>query len=250
MFIGQDAPTWDYMGQTVKLWQGLGEPSLRDCLLFLNRGWRLTDPRFSHFVAETVSIFGISVLMLDTLLSFHDADENSNKEMSAVMDLLKSLRDTHNLSIIFSHHTGKAPGISGNYRARGASVIAGSVDFHLSLSSRGSVISLNLPKRRGSQKRGAQGFAILDALTGGIILEPRASTKSALALLASFLVTPRSNDEILAFLHDCYPGTTPEVIAGRLHGTLGQLKRTRRYLIQTHADGRISCHATSRTPDA
>jgi hypothetical protein len=236
LFMGQDAPTWDYFGQAVKLWLGLGSPAIPNPpLFFLNKGWQLTDPLFSSFITDCVRVHGTTVLMLDTLLSFHSAEENSNKEMAVVMNLLKSLRDKLSLTIIFSHHTSKAPGNSGTYSARGASVISGSVDFHLSLFARGSAVSLGLPKRRGSQKRGASGFSILDTPSGGIILEPRTATIGPSALLLSFLAVPRTEAEILAYLSEHYGDTDPEVTRGRWFGTLGVIKK--RYAVLQPAPG-------------
>ncbi len=225
LFLGQDAPTWDYHGQVVKLWKGLGAllPA-NSALFFINKGWQITDPQFSTFITDCVRVHGISILMIDTLLAFHSAEENSNKEMAVVMNLLKSLRDTLGLTIIFSHHSGKGSN-SGIYSPRGASVISGSTDFHLSLSARDSVVSLGLPKRRGSQKRGASGFSIVDTSDGGIILEPKATIIGPSALLLSFLAVPRSEPEILAFLSDHYGDTDPGVTRGRWFGTLGVIKK-------------------------
>lgn len=229
LFLGQDAPTWDYWGQVRKLWVGLGQPAIPQgsAFFFLNRGWKINDPGFDGFLTETVRLYGITVLILDTLLQFHDAEENSNKEMRAVMDLLKSWRDK-GLTVIFSHHTGKTQGISGNYAARGASVISGSVDFHLQLKAHGPTISLGLPKRRGGAKRHADGFSITDK-DGGIALESQVRVATPTERVREYLKQPRSREELQTFLSTHYPGDADQV-SGRLHGVLGRLRQTRRII--------------------
>lgn len=158
LFVGQDAPTWDYFGQVSALARGYQqEPTNLSSIYVLNKGLAISlDKQFRQFVDEAVSIYGIDVLMLDVLKSFHNYDENSNVEMSKVMDLLKSIRDKHGLTIFITHHTTKpynqtqnAQEITGNYRARGASVISGSIDQHFLLVQRGNAIQLHVPKARG-----------------------------------------------------------------------------------------------------
>src|SRR5689334_21236881 len=132
LFVGQDAPTWDYLTQLQKLSRGWVEPKLGASLMVLNGGYNIMDPRFLQMVEGAIEHFSITFLMLDTLMEFHQLDENSNNDMSRIMGLLKHLRDKHHISIFLSTHTTKATdGKSANYRARGASVITGSVDQHV-----------------------------------------------------------------------------------------------------------------------
>ena len=159
LFIGQDAPTWDYFAQVAALTRGFlrnGAPIHLPSIYILNKGLSLFPPQqFIDFIAQAIAIYDIDVLCLDVFKSFHDFDENSNADMSRVMTLLKYLRDNFALSILLTHHTSKAPpGIDplsmlGNYRARGASVIAGSIDQHFLLTTRGSVTHIAMPKARG-----------------------------------------------------------------------------------------------------
>lgn len=160
LFIGQDAPTWDYQGVFAALTRGLAieSPPNLPSLFILNRGLTLALPRqFSDFLEAAVSLYDIDVLILDVLRSFHDYDENSNLEMSRIMDLLKSFRDRFGLTIILTHHTSKpsagfagTPQISGNYRARGASVISGSIDQHFLLRASRGAVQIEMPKARGA----------------------------------------------------------------------------------------------------
>jgi KaiC/GvpD/RAD55 family RecA-like ATPase len=132
LFIGQDSPTWDYLGQFAKLGRAMDLNTTRGSMMLLNKGYDLLDPDTLQLLEETINLFNINVLMLDTLLELHTLDENSNIEMKRVMGLLKFLRDKYFLSIFATTHTAKATeGKSANYRARGASVISGSVDQHI-----------------------------------------------------------------------------------------------------------------------
>lgn len=158
LFIGQDAPTWDYANQATKLARGYGltPESLRDADvdLILNEGVQVTDAAFRDWIAQWHDATGFNVLMLDTLLEVHSADENSNREMSQVMRILKAIRNEFNVTVIFSHHTTKPQGpdaqVSANYRARGATVVAGTVDFHFQLRRSNKQVNLLMPKGRGA----------------------------------------------------------------------------------------------------
>ena len=161
LFIGQDAPTWDYIGGYSALVRGLGyaeEPPLNSVFI-LNRGMAFgqNNVAFIRCIEQAIDLYDINVVMLDTLKAFHDFNENNNQEMDRVMTLLKYLRDHHGLTVLFTHHTAKPTftkgglnEISGNYRARGASVIAGSIDQHLILTKTKGLISMSLAKARGS----------------------------------------------------------------------------------------------------
>src|SRR5258705_6120518 len=73
--------------------------------------------------------------------------------MRRVMGLLKYVRDKYSLSIIATTHKSKGSD-GGNYSARGASVIAVSVDQHILVKSynNGEGFSFKVPKSRGGQR--------------------------------------------------------------------------------------------------
>ena len=66
----------------------------------------------------------VEVLILDPLVRFHSGDENSAKDISALMKNIRSLIEEHNLSIIIVHHCGKVA----ERGARGSSVITSEYD--------------------------------------------------------------------------------------------------------------------------
>jgi len=195
LFIGQDAPTWDYIGCYSALARGVvrGVVPHLPSIFILNKGLSLNQPQaFRIAVSEAVRLYGIDVLMLDVLKSFHDYDENSNVEMARVMDMLKALRDSLGLTVFMSHHTAKpnaqtaGENYFGNYRARGASVIAGSIDQHFLLRTGtkdkvGATIKLHMPKARG-----AMSGLKLDDLQ---LLEEQKAGVRALVLRSNVLVT-------------------------------------------------------------
>lgn len=157
LYVGQDSPSWDYAEQLRKLHAGYlaagpgrGEGHLD---LLLNTGFQLTDPRQLHDLTEYIDFVGTDVIVFDTLKSIHNLDENSNRDMGGLLDLIKRLRDVHALTIILIHHASKPSPDSGRsaiYSARGASVISGSVDTQLNLSARtGGRVRLAVAKGRG-----------------------------------------------------------------------------------------------------
>jgi hypothetical protein len=158
LFLGQDAPSWDYVGQTSKLAYGynLNPKSFGewDLDLLLNKGQHITDQKFVNWVADWHSVTGFDVLFIDTLLKFHTADENSNTEMARVMDVLARIREQLDVTVIFSHHVGmpKETAVSANYRARGATAVAGAVDWHFQLQATGAnnKVKIITPKGRGA----------------------------------------------------------------------------------------------------
>lgn len=166
LYLGQDAPTWDYAEQFRKLGRGMSvNPDLVEIDFLLNEGGSLTDRTFLAGLQAWHEEVGYSVIIFDTLAAFHDLDENDSRQMGAIMAILKKLRDKLACTVIFTHHTRKpSPDgvVSANYAARGSSVIAGSIDFHIALHrSSGNRIRLSLPKGRGSEKLGPEaGFYI------------------------------------------------------------------------------------------
>jgi RecA-family ATPase len=70
------------------------------------------------------------VVIIDPLVKFHNSDENSAKEMSAVLRGLRKLTADYGVSVVLVHHQGK--GENGN--VRGSSAISGEYDSCMMLS--------------------------------------------------------------------------------------------------------------------
>lgn len=157
LILGGDAPDWDYGQQTLKLQLGKGmgqaQRDLCEVTGVFREGMKLTDPFVLKWIDDYWHAQHFDVLMLDTLLTFHRANENDNQQMGAVMSILKSLRQKYNLAILIAHHTTKPSrdsAATGGYSARGASVIAGAIDFHFILKRKAKRIYLDCVKGRGS----------------------------------------------------------------------------------------------------
>lgn len=166
LYMGQDAPSWDYAEQARKICRGHGlsleQTHNLETDMLLNEGVNILDSDFLKRLQEWHNVSHFNVLFLDVLSSFHNADENDTRAMGVVMQILKRIRDQFLCAVIFTHHTAKPMGNdrSLNYMARGSSTIAGSIDFHLSLrreSATADRIRLRMPKGRGAEG--------LDALT-------------------------------------------------------------------------------------
>lgn len=225
LFLGQDAPTWDYHTLFVKLYNGLCASRTTELqikmpsLLIFNRGISITSPAFLALIESAVSTYGISVLFLDTLQSFHDFDENSNREMKLVMRILQRIRDRFSLTIIFSHHISKFASsnpsmVSPNMRTRGASTVAGSIDHHFLLSYDGfnreansAAISFTIAKGRGLALSAAS------ALSAFSISSPH-PTKESLVLSA---INPSFTEKLLDFLREPRPRSAVESWAAAAH---------------------------------
>lgn len=159
LFLGSDAPTWDYAQVAVKLIRGLGltadQCSKLQSHVKYNSGWKLTSPDVQKHLKSLHSDIGFGVLMLDTFRRFHPLNQNDDREMAAFMELLKGLRDDLNIAIIFTNHERKPSdstrGSDPNYSARGSTEISAAVDFNLVLQKRPKQgIRLHLPKGRGA----------------------------------------------------------------------------------------------------
>lgn len=106
-----------------------------------------TDQGAADFAAM-VQAEQFGLVILDTLLSMHVADENDNSEMRLVMERLKAVRE-HALVLAIHHVTkptqNKAMGWA---RTRGAGAIAGTVDGVLELSPKGEQVRVWVQKQR------------------------------------------------------------------------------------------------------
>lgn len=157
-FLGCDAPAWDYGLQSRKLCIGHGIPPQHRSLLNVNGVWRrgcnITDPPVLDWLKQWRKITSTDVLFIDSLRATHDKDENSTKEMKAVMDVLCTMRD-NGWTIIIAHHVGKMTEImqADVHGGRGSTVIGDSADFMYFLNKRNRAdarVKVNLAKGRGA----------------------------------------------------------------------------------------------------
>jgi len=95
----------------------------------------ITDPAFRRAVAGIAS--GNRAVGLDTLSRFHDADENSNSEMSSVVASIEAVACDTGSPVMVAHHCSKASQSEGVARSglaiRGASCIRESARWALGM---------------------------------------------------------------------------------------------------------------------
>jgi len=96
---------------------------------------KINTPEGQEALKQIISIHKPLVLIIDPLINFHTAEENSNTEMAQIMDFLHSLKTDFHLSLIIVHHERKPTGTdnSAGTALRGASAIRGGYDTGLAL---------------------------------------------------------------------------------------------------------------------
>ena len=102
--------------------------------LFISDPFRcdITTEEGFRSIVEPIAKHEPSVVIIDPLVDYHCADENSNNEMALVMQKFRDLTFS-GLSVILIHHTRKSLDNSSAANARGASVIPGAVDSIMEL---------------------------------------------------------------------------------------------------------------------
>ncbi len=99
---------------------------------YIDCGFKMTDEDWRKKTIDFVKLHGIKLIVLDPFSSVMGLkDENSNAEVSTVMDLIRKEFIKNDVSVIFIHHPSK--GEEGGKNLRGAGDILGKCDVHLSL---------------------------------------------------------------------------------------------------------------------
>jgi len=162
LFIGLDAPSYDYAAIARKLLAPLEPYCLADFDFWVSsEPIDILSPAFIDLISEvteeivTPSDEGVDIdhwlpelVIIDAFISIHSMDENSSKEMKPVMAALRALAEA-GPAVVFAHHETKGGDSAGT--ARGSTVIPASVDMHLALRSRKFEGGLNI---KGKWKKG------------------------------------------------------------------------------------------------
>ena len=198
----------------------------------LNEGVVITDAVFMEWLNQWYQATRFEVLMLDTLLDVHSAEENSNSQMRVVMKLLKTIRDTFGCAILFSHHTAK-PAIgdtrSANYMSRGATVIPGSSDFHFQLRAGKDHVDMLWPKGRGASGMDPPtGFQIVESTLDGLpsiqLVAPSEGARES--VLNAALVEGGTRALLIAEVLKGEPGLGPQRAAKWIDNQLQAMKKS------------------------
>jgi hypothetical protein len=103
----------------------------------------LREPEAVDLVRAALSVYRPEVLVIDPLVRFHNAEENSATEMSQVFGALRALMEDFGLSVILVHHCGK----DANNKARGSSAIMGEYDSAIEILSSKRLTTLKFDMR-------------------------------------------------------------------------------------------------------
>ena len=104
---------------------------------------KLENPQDYEYLSELIKKTGAEILIIDPLMSFHRADENSSKEMSMIQEKIRDLIEELNISIILLHHSGRSSAKS----PRGSSVIDDNYDSSICLTRNGNKTKLSFDMR-------------------------------------------------------------------------------------------------------
>lgn len=238
LFVGQDAPTWDYVEQLRKLIRGHGikrdECSLLSSDIVPNEGIRVTDPVFMHWIREWKEKTNFEVLFLDTMIDVHGGNERNEREMADLFRILKRIREELGVAIIMSHHKKKpsADTMFGGaaHQTRGSSAIPGAVDFHFQLAAQSTGIRLTMAKGRG----GSFGFKPVDfelrhTEADGIetVVLEALSNPELVAMFLSWLQHPKRRPELVSMLSKVKPELDKEQLDKAVDNTLQAMKRSK-----------------------
>jgi hypothetical protein len=96
---------------------------------------KLTNRAGIERLRELLELNKPDLLILDPLSTFHNVEENSASEMSAVLEAISVLKSEFKVGVLVIHHYGK-PSLAerkGSHRFRGSSIIGDRADFLIML---------------------------------------------------------------------------------------------------------------------
>lgn len=97
---------------------------------------RVTEEKRLNEIIEFSKSNEIGLIIFDTFSKIHQGDENSNTEMTKVLDILVNLARQHNISIVAIHHHSKSREATGYGKGRGASAIVDNCASYLEVKSK------------------------------------------------------------------------------------------------------------------
>jgi hypothetical protein len=119
-------------------------------IYYLSRNSRKMNEEYVNDILETCHEKGIKLVMFDSLIRFHSADENASSQMSQVLDCFKRLADA-GVSCLVLHHNKKKTKLddnSGGELMRGSSDILASCDIHTVIKKKEKKITIYQTKNR------------------------------------------------------------------------------------------------------
>jgi len=118
---------------------------LQNLFLLCQTGLRLDNPTDIGALNQCLYELNPDVVIIDSLIRFHDGDENDAGHMAKVFGQLKRLMNANDCAFVVTHHAGKMNGRS----SRGSTDIVAAVDSHIAMSpTRGGPIRVEQFKAR------------------------------------------------------------------------------------------------------
>lgn len=203
IYIAADSPLWDIRRQLRKLLLGNNLKAERTSASFLAPlGFTLDDPKHLEALSLLVQTWNIRAAFFDVMLYVHHADENSDREMSALMAKAKYLRDKLGLAVVFLHHHGKIRG-----DARGAGTTTQAAEHHYELRRKNGAIHLHREKVRGDETWTDIVFSLTTTPSGGKILQlvdpnqppPDSASPLQTSILSALSAGPQSRHVLATF---------------------------------------------------
>ncbi len=150
---------------------GKPEP-IEDIHFLVGQGVSFTDSRRLSILEVNLERYRPKLVICDSLIRFHSAEENSASEMKRVFESVKELVREHHCFFVFADHNRK-PGenaTSSQHALRGSSEKSAAVDCQLSVSQAGDVLKVEHSKSRYGREIPAFTFKLREPRLGKIQL--------------------------------------------------------------------------------
>lgn len=181
--------------------RGFERPRGIPLYVYVDQGFKMKDKAWLSKVVETVEARGIKLVVMDPFSSVMGLqDENSNAEVSGVMDLIRKELIKRDVSVIFIHHPSKGEGEGGAARGlRGAGDILGKCDVHLALEKdeRTREITVSYEKMRVADESQMRDFRMVlagDPLFGGMRFKYLGEVEAAASAIARQVVAAMAGE--------------------------------------------------------
>lgn len=119
-------------------------------LYYVSRASRLMNQDYVNDIVEFCKQENVGLVIFDSLIRFHNVDENVSSQMSGVLDAFKKIADSR-IACIVLHHNKKRNRLDGNSDGdsmRGSSDILASCDIHMVIKKNENVLTVSQSKNR------------------------------------------------------------------------------------------------------
>lgn len=111
--------------------KGLDDFAINNCAICFDVRINIDDDEDYELLRSEIEKNSPDVVVIDPLIRFHNADENSANEMMKVLGRIREIIEDYDCSIILVHHHGK----DSRSGARGSSAITGEYDSEITIHS-------------------------------------------------------------------------------------------------------------------